>query len=295
MAAAGAPPRAPTSANAILACREADLRMGALALRAGRRGEPSIRGVARGGGRARETRWSGRTARTIPENMRPAGARPNARRRRPGRRRGRPSRFARAMVRRVELPPRGVLDLRRLVALKEKQKLTISLVMQNDRREETIGRRPPAFREMSGVPLLDEIMFSTRSPRIARGDRRVGGRAGRPPQLIAPRLGQGQGRGALNRYTDHGRHASGRHDLRNWHRGVYGTLDRSSTSRASISRPLPASDREAACSRRAAAPLTELSRASHHLVYPNCPDDPPLPGYAGRRSLLETIRSSPVS
>jgi glucosyl-3-phosphoglycerate synthase len=58
-------------------------------------------------------------------------------------------------------------DLRRLVTLKEKQKLTISLVLPTLDEEETIGpivRR--AFREMIGrVPLLDEILVVARPRR----------------------------------------------------------------------------------------------------------------------------------
>src|SRR4029453_14103715 len=71
-------------------------------------------------------------------------------------------------------------DLRRLVTLKEKQNLTISLVLPTLNEEETIGpivRK--AMREMVGrVPLLDEVLVidsaSTAPPpaTAAAGDRR---------------------------------------------------------------------------------------------------------------------------
>ena len=114
-------------------------------------------------------------------------------------------------------------DLRRLVQLKEKQGITISLVLPTLNEEETIGpivRR--AIREMVGrVPLLDEILvIDSGVHRPHPRDRRGRGRPGHPaprrprPLRVVPR----QGRGALEvalrdvrRHRGVGRH--GREEL----------------------------------------------------------------------------------
>ena len=94
------------------------------------------------------------------------------------------------------------MDLRRLVALKEKQGLTVSLVLPTLNEEETIGpivRR--AMREMVGrVPLLDEVlvidsMSTDRTREIAEAE---GARVVQHPgRAAALRLVRRQGRGAL--------------------------------------------------------------------------------------------------
>ena len=93
-------------------------------------------------------------------------------------------------------------DLRRLVQLKEKQGLTVSLVLPTLDEEETIGpivRR--AIREMMGrVPLVDEILVidspsTDRTREIAEAE---GARVVQHPDVLAAlRLVPGQGRGAL--------------------------------------------------------------------------------------------------
>ncbi|MFL5750414.1 MAG: universal stress protein, partial [Chloroflexota bacterium] len=123
-------------------------------------------------------------------------------------------------------------DLRRLVQLKEKQGLTVSLVLPTLDEEETIGpivRR--AIRELMGrVPLVDEILVidsqsTDRTREIAEAE---GARVVQHPDVLA-RYGSFKGKGeALWKSVFE---TSGDiivwadTDVRNWHhRMVYGTL-----------------------------------------------------------------------
>ena len=109
-------------------------------------------------------------------------------------------------------------DLRRLVQLKEKQGLTVSLVLPTLDEEETIGpivRR--AMREMVGrVPLLDEILVidsasTDRTREIAEAE---GARVVHHPDVL-PRYGSFKGKGEAlwkSRLRDDRRHHRlGRH------------------------------------------------------------------------------------
>ena len=123
-------------------------------------------------------------------------------------------------------------DLRRLVTLKEKQKLTVSLVLPTLNEEETIGpivRR--AMREMVGrVPLLDEVLVidsasTDRTREIAEAE---GARVVQHPDIL-PRYGSFVGKGEALWKSVY--EATGDiivwadTDVKNWHqRMVYGTL-----------------------------------------------------------------------
>ena len=123
-------------------------------------------------------------------------------------------------------------DLRRLVTLKEKQKLTISLVLPTLNEEETIGpivRR--AMREMVGrVPLLDEVLVidsasTDRTREIAEAE---GARVVQHPDIL-PRYGSFTGKGEAlwkSLYETTGDIVVWADtDVKNWHqRMVYGTL-----------------------------------------------------------------------
>ena len=123
-------------------------------------------------------------------------------------------------------------DLRRLVTLKEKQKLTISLVLPTLNEEETIGpivRR--AMREMVGrVPLLDEVLVmdsasTDRTREIAEAE---GARVVQHPDVLA-RYGSFVGKGESlwkSVYESTGDIIVWADtDVKNWHhRMVYGTL-----------------------------------------------------------------------
>jgi nucleotide-binding universal stress UspA family protein len=194
-------------------------------------------------------------------------------------------------------------DLRRLVQLKEKQGLTISLVLPTLDEEETIGpivRR--AIREMVGrVPLLDEILVidsasSDRTREIAEAE---GARVVQHPDVL-PRYGSFKGKGeALWKSVFE---TSGDiivwadTDVRNWHsRFVYGTLGpllhepRLQYVKAYYQRPIVEGGvlKEGGGGR-----VTELvARPLVNLFYPELSGlIQPLSGeYAGRRTLLESI------
>ena len=194
-------------------------------------------------------------------------------------------------------------DLRRLVQLKEKQGLTVSLVLPTLDEEETIGpivRR--AIREMMGrVPLLDEILVidsasSDRTREIAEAE---GARVVQHPDIL-PRYGSFRGKGeALWKSVFE---TSGDiivwadTDVRNWHpRMVYGTLGpllhepRLQYVKGYYQRPIVEGGvlKEGGGGR-----VTELvARPLINLFFPKLSGMiQPLSGeYAGRRVLLESI------
>ena len=194
-------------------------------------------------------------------------------------------------------------DLRRLVQLKEKQNVTVSLVLPTLNEEETIGpivRR--AMREMGGrVPLLDEIlvidsMSTDRTREIAEAE---GARVMRHPDILQ-RYGSFTGKGEalwkslfattgdLVVWADT--------DVRNWHsRMVYGTLGpllhepRLHYVKGYYQRPIVEGGvlKEGGGGR-----VTELvARPLINLFFPELSGlIQPLSGeYAGRRALLESI------
>ncbi len=195
------------------------------------------------------------------------------------------------------------MDLRRLVALKEKQRLTVSLVLPTLNEEESIGpivRR--AMREMVGrVPLLDEIlvidsMSTDRTREIAEAE---GARVVRHPEVL-PRYGSFVGKGEALWKSLFA--ASGDiivwadTDVKNWHhRMVYGTLGpllhepRLQYVKGYYQRPIV---EDGTLKEGGGGRVTELvARPLINLFYPELSGMiQPLSGeYAGRRSLLETI------
>ncbi|MEW5991725.1 MAG: glucosyl-3-phosphoglycerate synthase [Chloroflexota bacterium] len=194
-------------------------------------------------------------------------------------------------------------DLRRLVQLKEKQGLTISLVLPTLNEEETIGpivRR--AIREMVGrVPLLDEVLVidsasTDRTREIAEAE---GARVIQHPDVLA-RYGSFRGKGeALWKSifeTSGDIVAWADTDVRNWHpRMVYGTIGpllhepRLQYVKGYYQRPIVEAGvlREGGGGR-----VTELvARPLINLFYPELSGFiQPLAGeYAGRRAILEQI------
>jgi nucleotide-binding universal stress UspA family protein len=194
-------------------------------------------------------------------------------------------------------------DLRRLVQLKEKQGLTISLVLPTLNEEETVGpivRR--AIREMVGrVPLLDEVLVidsasSDRTREIAEAE---GARVVQHPDILA-RYGSFKGKGEAlwkSLYETSGDIIVWADtDVRNWHpRFVYGTLGpllhepRLQYVKGYYQRPIVEGGilREGGGGR-----VTELvARPLINLFYPELSGFiQPLSGeYAGRRSILENI------
>ena len=194
-------------------------------------------------------------------------------------------------------------DLRRLVQLKEKQNLTISLVLPTLNEEETIGpivRR--AVREMIGrVPLLDEILVidsasTDRTREIAEAE---GARVVQHPDVL-PRYGSFHGKGEAlwkSLYETSGDLVVWADtDVRNWHsRMVYGTLGpllhepRLQYVKGYYQRPIVEGGvlKEGGGGR-----VTELvARPLINLFFPELSGlIQPLSGeYAGRRSLLETM------
>src|SRR5258707_3102357 len=194
-------------------------------------------------------------------------------------------------------------DLRRLVTLKEKQKLTVSLVLPTLNEEETIGpivRR--AIREMVGrVPLLDEVVVidsasTDRTREIAEAE---GARVVQHPDILG-RYGSFRGKGeALWKSLYEARGdliVWADTDVRNWHsRMVYGTLGpllhepRLQYVNGYYQRPIVDGRilREGGGGR-----VTELvARPLLNLFFPELSGFiQPLSGeYAGRRELLEQI------
>lgn len=194
-------------------------------------------------------------------------------------------------------------DLRRLVQLKEKQGLTISLVLPTLNEEETIGpivRR--ALREMvARVPLLDEVLVvdsasTDRTREIAEAE---GARVVQHPDIL-PRYGSFRGKGeALWKSlfeTSGDIVVWADTDVRNWHhRMVYGTIGpllaepRLQYVKGYYQRPIVEGGilKEGGGGR-----VTELvARPLINLFFPELSGFiQPLAGeYAGRRSVLEAI------
>jgi glucosyl-3-phosphoglycerate synthase len=194
-------------------------------------------------------------------------------------------------------------DLRRLVQLKEKQGLSVSLILPTLNEEETIGpivRR--AIREMVGrVPLLDEILVidsasTDRTREIAEAE---GARVVQHPEVLS-RYGSFRGKGeALWKSlfeTSGDIVVWADTDVKNWHpRMVYGTLGpllhepRLQYVKGYYQRPIVEGGilREGGGGR-----VTELvARPLINLFYPELSGFiQPLAGeYAGRRAILEQL------
>ena len=194
-------------------------------------------------------------------------------------------------------------DLRRLVQLKEKQGVTVSLVLPTLDEEETIGpivRR--AMREMVGrVPLLDEVLVidsasSDRTREIAEAE---GARVVQHPDVLA-RYGSFRGKGeALWKSlfeTTGDIVVWADTDVKHWHhRMVYGTLGpllhepRLQYVKGYYQRPIVEAGQ---LKEGGGGRVTELvARPLINLFYPELSGlIQPLAGeYAGRRTLLESI------
>ena len=194
-------------------------------------------------------------------------------------------------------------DLRRLVQLKEKQGVTVSLVLPTLDEEETIGpivRR--AIREMMGrVPLLDEIIVvdsasTDRTREIAEAE---GATVIQHPDILS-RYGSFRGKGEALWKSVHATSGDiivwADTDVRNWHpRMVYGTLGpllhepRLQYVKGYYQRPIVEGGvlKEGGGGR-----VTELvARPLINLFFPELSGMiQPLSGeYAGRRALLEAI------
>jgi glucosyl-3-phosphoglycerate synthase len=194
-------------------------------------------------------------------------------------------------------------DLRRLVQLKEKQGVSVSLVLPTLNEEETIGpivRR--AMREMVGrTPLLDEVLVidsasNDRTREIAEAE---GARVVQHPDVL-PRYGSFRGKGeALWKSlfeTSGDIVVWADTDVRNWHhRMVYGTLGpllhepRLQYVKGYYQRPIV---QEGILKEGGGGRVTELvARPLINLFFPELSGlIQPLSGeYAGRRALLESI------
>jgi len=194
-------------------------------------------------------------------------------------------------------------DLRRLVQLKEKQGITVSLVLPTLNEEETVGpivRR--AMREMVGrIPLLDEVLVidsasNDRTREIAEAE---GARVVQHPDVL-PRYGSFRGKGeALWKSlfeTTGDIVVWADTDVRNWHhRMVYGTLGpllhepRLQYVKGYYQRPIV---QEGVLKEGGGGRVTELvARPLINLFFPELSGlIQPLSGeYAGRRALLESI------
>ena len=194
-------------------------------------------------------------------------------------------------------------DLRRLVQLKEKQGVTVSLVLPTLDEEETIGpivRR--AMREMVGrVPLLDEVLVidsasNDRTREIAEAE---GARVVQHPDVLE-RYGSFKGKGEAlwkSLYETSGDIVVWADtDVKNWHhRMVYGTLGpllhepRLQYVKGYYQRPIVEGGQ---LKEGGGGRVTELvARPLINLFYPELSGlIQPLSGeYAGRRGLLESI------
>jgi glucosyl-3-phosphoglycerate synthase len=194
-------------------------------------------------------------------------------------------------------------DLRRLVQLKEKQGVTVSLVLPTLDEEETIGpivRK--AMRELVGrVPLLDEILVidsasTDRTREIAEAE---GAKVVQHPDVLA-RYGSFRGKGEAlwkSLFATTGDIVVWADtDVRHWHhRMVYGTLGpllhepRLQYVKAYYQRPIV---QEGVLKEGGGGRVTELvARPLINLFYPELSGlIQPLAGeYAGRRTLLESI------
>jgi glucosyl-3-phosphoglycerate synthase len=194
-------------------------------------------------------------------------------------------------------------DLRRLVQLKEKQGVTVSLVFPTLDEEETIGpivRR--AMREMVGrLPLIDEVLVidsasTDRTREIAEAE---GARVVQHPDILS-RYGSFRGKGeALWKSlfeTTGDIVVWADTDVKHWHhRMVYGTLGpllhepRLQYVKGYYQRPIV---QEGVLKEGGGGRVTELvARPLINLFYPELSGMiQPLAGeYAGRRSLLEAI------
>ncbi|MGZ9160121.1 MAG: glucosyl-3-phosphoglycerate synthase [Candidatus Limnocylindrales bacterium] len=194
-------------------------------------------------------------------------------------------------------------DLRRLVQLKEKQGITVSLVLPTLNEEETIGpivRR--AMREMVGrVPLLDEVLVidSASTDRTCAIAESEGARVVQHPDVLA-RYGSFTGKGeALWKSlfeTTGDIIVWADTDVKHWHhRMVYGTLGpllhepRLQYVKGYYQRPIV---QEGVLKEGGGGRVTELvARPLINLFYPELSGlIQPLSGeYAGRRTLLESI------
>jgi nucleotide-binding universal stress UspA family protein len=194
-------------------------------------------------------------------------------------------------------------DLRRLVQLKEKQGLTVSLVLPTLDEEETIGpivRR--AMREMMGrVPLVDEILVidSTSTDRTREIAEAEGARVVQHPDVLS-RYGSFRGKGEAlwkSVYETSGDIIVWADtDVRNWHpRMVYGTLGpllhepRLQYVKGYYQRPIV---QDGVMKEGGGGRVTELvARPLINLFFPELSGMiQPLAGeYAGRRGLLESI------
>ncbi|MGP1673612.1 MAG: glucosyl-3-phosphoglycerate synthase [Candidatus Limnocylindrales bacterium] len=194
-------------------------------------------------------------------------------------------------------------DLRRLVQLKEKQGVTVSLVLPTLNEEETIGpivRR--AMREMVGrVPLLDEVLVidSASTDRTCAIAESEGARVVQHPDVLA-RYGSFTGKGeALWKSlfeTTGDIIVWADTDVKHWHhRMVYGTLGpllhepRLQYVKGYYQRPIV---QEGVLKEGGGGRVTELvARPLINLFYPELSGlIQPLSGeYAGRRTLLESI------
>ena len=194
-------------------------------------------------------------------------------------------------------------DLRRLVQLKEKQGVTVSLVLPTLNEEETVGAIVrKAVREMIGrVPLLDEILVidsasTDRTREIAEAE---GAKVIQHPDVLS-RYGSFKGKGeALWKSlfaTSGDIIVWADTDVRNWHhRMVYGTLGpllhepRLQYVKGYYQRPIV---QEGILKEGGGGRVTELvARPLINLFYPELSGMiQPLAGeYAGRRTLLEAI------
>jgi len=194
-------------------------------------------------------------------------------------------------------------DLRRLVQLKEKQGLTISLVLPTLNEEETIGAivRRARLEMIERVPLLDEllVMDSASTDRTREIAEAEGARVIQHPDVL-PRYGSYRGKGEALWKSLH--ETSGDivawadTDVKNWHqRMVYGTLGpllhepRLQYVKGYYQRPIVEGGvlKEGGGGR-----VTELvARPLINLFFPELSGYiQPLSGeYAGRRSILEAI------